>query len=445
MLARSTSRPVVIRVLAGPASGQGKTTVAAALARRHRNDGLVVRTFKVGPDFLDPTVLERASGAPCHSLDRFMVGDVECLRLLAEAAEEADVILVEGVMGLFDGRDSTAELARRLGLPVTLVIDASAMAGTFGAIVHGLATFEPALRVDGVVANRVASEGHARMLRESVRDPSLAFSSLPARPELAWPERHLGLHLPHDVDDADRLLEAWAEAIADQPVARLPAPVRIAPSARRVLPRRLEGVRIGLARDEAFAFVYPANVDLLRALGAELVVFSPLADATLPDVDAVYLTGGYPELHARRLSENEGMLRALRRHVESGKPLVAECGGLMVLGDALVTSDGLCHPMAGLLPGVVRMETRPLAIGTYVADLPEGRLRGHAFHYSRFVTDRPAAAWAEPRELGAPEAIHRKGRLLASYVHWYFPSNPEASARFFHPALASSSDAVVRA
>lgn len=418
-------------LIAAPASGQGKTTVTAALARQARARGEKVRVFKTGPDFLDPMIHAQASGAPCYQLDLFMGGLEHCRALLAEAAQDADLILVEGVMGLFDGNPSSADLARAFGLPVVAVIDGSAMAQTFGALAHGLASFQPGLEFAGVIANRVASERHAAMLFESLpaHIPSLGW--LPREAAITLPERHLGLLPAAELADLDAKLDKAAAALRFdasmlldwEGVTDTPLPAPHAP---------LKGRHIAIARDEAFCFAYPANLDTLRALGAAINFFSPLHDTTLPACDAVWLPGGYPELHAARIAANESMQLALLAHATSGKPLLAECGGMMSLFETIVTADGAMHGGFGLLEGAALMQRKLAALGLQEVTLPEGSLRGHSFHYSRAETPlAPIAQGTNPNGGATAEAVYRSGSITASYIHFYFPSNPAAVAALF--------------
>ncbi|KIZ33068.1 cobyrinate a,c-diamide synthase, partial [Stutzerimonas stutzeri] len=316
-----TSRNCPALLIAAPASGQGKTTVTAALARLHARQGKRVRVFKCGPDFLDPMILARASGKPVYQLDLWMVGEEESRRLLWEAAGEADLILIEGVMGLFDGSPSAADLARRFGVPVLAVIDGSAMAQTFGAMAHGLSSFQPDLPFDGVLANRVGSARHGEILRDSLPESIRWYGALPRSAEVELPSRHLGLVQAEELADLDARLDAAADALAVSADTELPAPVTFAAPASTPLEPLLAGVRIGVARDAAFAFLYQANLDLLQALGAELLFFSPVRFARLPAVDSLYLPGGYPELHLRALGRNRPMAEAIRAHHAAGKPI----------------------------------------------------------------------------------------------------------------------------
>jgi len=419
--------------VSAPASGQGKTTVTAGLARLFRNRGLNVRVFKTGPDFLDPMILARASGAAVYQLDLWMGGEAHCRELLHRAAAETDVILIEGVMGLFDGTPSSADLAQIFGVPVMAVIDASAMAETFGAIAQGLAGFRPGVAVAGVFANRIGSPGHAAMLAESVTGRMRFFGALMRDEALNLPSRHLGLVQAGELADLDARLDRLAAAL-EQAGVGTPDSVAFAPVERQAIPRHLAGRAIAVARDAAFSFLYEANLDLLRAAGADICFFSPLAGAALPEADAVYLPGGYPELHLERLSANQPLSQALRAHVDAGKPLVAECGGLLYLLERLTDAEGRSAPMSAILPGSATVMAKLANLGLHSADLPEGVLRGHTFHHSRAeIGLAPLAHTSAARHHGTPEAIYRLGRLTASYMHFYFPSNPEAAMRLFLP------------
>jgi len=420
--------------VSAPASGQGKTTVTAALARLHRRLGRRVRVFKTGPDFLDPMLLSAAAGAPCYQLDLFMGGEPHCRRLLHQAAAEADLILIEGVMGLFDGSPSSADLAQLLGVPVLAVVDGSAMAQTFAAIAYGLARYRPGLPFAGVVANGVAGDYHRRLLAEGLAPATPLLGHLPRTNELTLPERHLGLIRAGELADLESRLERAADALAASALADLPPAVAFDAGAAAPSARRLPGVRIAVARDAAFCFVYQANLDLLRALGAELVFFSPLAGDSLPPADSLYLPGGYPELHLDELARNGALHEAIRAHHAAGKPILAECGGMLFLLDALSDAHGRQARMVGLMPGEARLGQRLAAIGLQQLRLPEGELRGHSFHYSTMETPlAPLAVGRCPNGGPTAEPVYRLGRLTASYMHLYFPSNPDAAADLLRP------------
>ena len=429
-------------LIAAPASGQGKTTVASALARLHTRQGRRVRVFKCGPDFLDPHWLTLASGAPVHQLDLWMTGEADCAQRLHDAALDADLIIVEGVMGLFDGEPSAADLAQHFGLHVVAVIDASAMAGTFGALAWGLQTYRDGLRFAGVLANRVASPGHATMLEGGLRDPAQWLGGLVRSESFGLPERHLGLVMAGELPDAMARLDAAADALQQTPLGQMTLDglqrwsVAFEPAA--VAPVRddlLQGVTIAVARDAAFCFIYAANIDCLQALGAQVVFFSPLVDAALPPCDALWLPGGYPELHGPALAANTAMRASITAHVHMGKPVWAECGGMMALFDALVTRDGQTFPMWGVLPGTTTLQKRLAALGPQQLATAGGVLRGHAFHYSTCATDlhvRAHTKAAPGRTLrGEGEALYQQGAVQASYFHAWFASNPAAAARLF--------------
>ena len=421
-------------LLSAPASGQGKTTVTAGLARYHRNQGRKVRVFKTGPDFLDPMILERASGQPVYQLDLWMVGEHDSQALLYQAAQEADLILIEGVMGLFDGTPSSADLAALFGVPVLALINAHAMAQTFGAVAYGLAHYRPGLPFAGVLANRVAGPGHADLLAESLPPDLRYFGWLPRDGEIALPDRHLGLVQAAEIIDLETRLESIAARVARTELAKLPPPVSFPGTTLEPPAQLLKGVRIGIARDTAFAFLYPANLDTLRALGAELAFFSPLADTELPMVDSIYLPGGYPELHLDALANNASMRESLRRHHQAGKPLYAECGGLLYTVESLADKEGHRAPMLGLLPGHAALQSKLAGLGMQAVELPEGELRGHTFHHSRLETPlEPLAHGRRQRDGRSGEAVYRAGRLTASYLHLYFAGNPAATARLFLP------------
>ncbi|OWW22404.1 cobyrinate a,c-diamide synthase [Noviherbaspirillum denitrificans] len=429
MTSRYTARAVMMAAIS---SGQGKTSVTAALARKLTQQGLRVRVFKTGPDFLDPLILQRASGAPVENLDLWMVGLDRCRALLAQAATEADVILVEGVMGLYDGTPSSADLARAFGIPVMVVLDAGAMAQTAGALVLGLQQYGP-VDVAGVIANRVGTLRHAQMIRDAMRGIPLLGTL--ARQAESLPERHLGLVLPEEVAAFDAILDRLAQELTlDDAAWQAMQPVDFIDAGEPARPARsLQGKTIAVARDGAFAFLYPGNLACLRELGAALKFFSPLADEALPEgIDAVYLPGGYPELHGQALSGAARWQQSIRAAHQAHVPVVAECGGMMALAESITCTDGATWAMAGILPGRVVMQTRLAAIGQQALHTPQGELRGHAFHYSRLESGvAPAARTVKQVSGEAGEPVYRVGSLTASYFHAYFPSNPAAVADLF--------------
>lgn len=411
-------------LLGAPASGQGKTLVTAALIRAWRNQGLQVRAFKCGPDFLDPMVLQAASGHPVENLDLAMCGEADGHARLHEAAQEADVIVVEGVMGLYDGTPSSADIARTFNLPVALTMDASGMAQTFGKLTAGLLGDLPCA---GVIANKIGSSGHSDLLRNSLPDGLPWLGALLKNDSFALPERHLGLFRADEITDLEQRIEAAARALTEAGELPLPPAVAFPAAARPGIPPLLKGKTIAVARDKAFCFIYPANLECLQDLGAQVVYFSPLHDYSLPQADALWLPGGYPELHLDAIAANCGMRAALQSAWKSGMPILAECGGMMALTERINDTAGF-----GLLPGTTQMQPRLQGLGVQVAEFGGRSLNAHTFHYSSFVTSIQPLTHAAT-SYGHGEAVYRHGRLTASYLHFYFPSNPVAAAQLFLP------------
>ncbi len=424
-------------LIAAPASGQGKTTITAALARLHSRQGKRVQVFKCGPDFLDPMILQRASGRSVYQIDLWMIGEQESRRMLNAAAAECDLILIEGVMGLFDGTPSAADLARCFGVPVLAVIDGSGMAQTFGAMAHGLASYQAGLPFAGVLANKVGSARHGEILRDCLPDGCAWFGALPRSEAIGLPSRHLGLVQADELADLDARLDAAADALLASADTQLPAPIHFSAPESALFGSSstpLAGVRVGVARDAAFAFIYQANLDLLTQMGAELIFFSPLSDTQLPEIDSLYLPGGYPELHLAKLGGNQAMQAAIRAHHDAGKPIHAECGGMLYLCESLTDAEGQSAALVGLLPGRATMQKRLTALALQEVALPEGSLRGHTFHHSSLDCElEPLVRGECPNYKRTAEAVWRIGRLTASYIHLYLPGNPQAAAALFRP------------
>ncbi|VAW86415.1 Cobyrinic acid a,c-diamide synthetase [hydrothermal vent metagenome] len=428
----SSHCPAVL--ISAPASGQGKTTVTAALARYFSRQGKTVKVFKTGPDFIDPMILQHASNQSVHQLDLWMVGEDECRQRLVEAGKTADLILIEGVMGLFDGKPSSADLAELFGIPVLVVIDSKGMAQTFGAVAQGLMNYRPGLTFAGVLANRVASNNHAEMLAESLPPDSGQFAYMRKNDNLELPGRHLGLLQANEIDDLDTRLDAATAALHIPDLEQLAVDIHFSAPVKTEFPRLLQGVNIGIARDEAFSFIYAANLECLTEMGARLHFFSPLHEAELPVVDSLWLPGGYPELHAEQLAKNQTMKDSINTHHQAGKPILAECGGMLYLNQTLQTLNEQRHNMVGLLPGQAIMQQRLGGLGMQSVALPEGELRGHTFHYSRLETECEATAQGIKQRNGqAGEAVYQQQRLTASYLHFYFLSNARATAQLFTP------------
>jgi cobyrinic acid a,c-diamide synthase len=448
-------------LLAAPMSGSGKTTVMAGLVAAFAARGLRVAPFKVGPDYIDPSYHTLAAGRTCHNLDAWMLPPDLIPALLARRAHNADLALIEGVMGLFDGYSgsddtgSSAHIARLTGTPVLLVLDVRAQARTAAALVQGLRDFDPQLRVAGVILNRVGSAKHAQMVTAAIEEHvGLPVVGALGRDDiLHLPERHLGLvptaepgrwqawleqarTLVTEQIDLERLLELARTA---PPISADPSPLAADPSPLDAEPLPV----IAVAQDAAFSFLYEDNLDLLREAGAELVPFSPLADTALPPgTQALFLCGGFPELYAAELAGNAAIREQIRQAAAAGMPIYAECGGLMYLTETLLDGEGRSYPMVGVLPGRSRMTPR-LTLGYRSIQAhsenwllqPGETLRGHEFHYStweREESDIPPAYTILPdqwRSESRPDGA-LLGNVLASYVHLHFLAHPALAARF---------------
>ena len=426
-------------VIAAPASGAGKTTITLGLVRALRDAGVRVTAAKAGPDYIDPAFLAAAAGRPAPNLDVWAMRQAT-LEAIIDGLGEADLVVAEGVMGLFDGigaagLGSTAELAQSLGWPVVLVLDARGAATSVAAMLRGFVSHRPSLTIAGAIVNRVGSASHAALVAEACRAacPHVKFlGAVPRDPALVVPERHLGLVQAAEHASLDAFIaRAAAQIAAHIDLAALQA------LAERALPQVPEadtaplaplGQRIAIATDVAFAFRYPHLLDAWRAAGAELVPFSPLADqAPDPQADAVYLPGGYPELHAGRLAANHRFLEGLRAGATRGAAIFGECGGYMVLGRTLIDGAGAAHAMAGLLPLVTSFADRALHLGyrqitlarTGALGAAGAAFRGHEFHYARVVEEAGDPLFAVTDALGARAATAGlvSGSVAGSFLH----------------------------
>ena len=449
-------------IIAGTSSGVGKTTITAGLIAALRVRELSVQSFKVGPDFIDPTYHALATGRPCRNLDTWMVPPDRVLASFRRATRDINVTVVEGVMGLYDGfgyddeEGSTAAMAKLLTAPVVLVVDASKMARSAGAMALGYRQFDPELNLAGFIANRVGGDRHGRGVAAAMeRATGLpVFGWLPRDARLAIPERYLGLVPTRERGQWTDFIRAAGEFVANHldldrilTVACQAPPLAAVgrPEFVDLPPTHVNGERpvIAVARDEAFHFTYPENLERLEAAGAEIAFFSPMRDHQLPpNTTGLMFSGGFPELYATDLSRNAPLHGALRDALEERMPIYAECGGLMYLTEAIVDGQGCEHPMAGLLPGRSVMSGR-LTLGYRLGRAARDSwlfktgetIRGHEFHYSSWI-DRPA---------GLPAALELTGRdgditdrlegactrnLWASYVHLHFDGLPELASRF---------------
>lgn len=436
-------------LISAPASNSGKTTLTLGLLRALRERGLAVQPFKCGPDYIDPIHHASAAGRPGVNLDTFMASEAHVRQVYTHHAAGADVSVTEGVMGLFDGaekmRGSSAEIAALLDIPVILVINAQSMAYSAAPLIYGLKNFYPGIRVAGAIFNFVNTESHYRFLQDACADAGVeALGYLPGNADLKIPSRHLGLHISAETDyegiirrlgeiiprtvDLDRLLAITSVGytvdgsdVVEGPVAKLPC----GPSAP---------LRVAVARDEAFSFLYHQNIEALKALG-ELTWFSPIHDHTVPETDFLYLPGGYPELFAKQLSENGSMLMSIRRYCGNGGLAYAECGGMMYLGQSITTDNGDVFPMAGVLDCETTLQNSKMTLGYRSVQWNGLEVRGHEFHYSNFKSNRMVAEPAlvsNARGAAVDTGFFRKQNTFASYTHLYWADKPAFLQSLIH-------------
>lgn len=450
-------RATVPRIMiAGVTSGVGKTTIASGIIGALRARGLRVQPYKCGPDYIDPSHLSRAAGTPARNLDSWMLPHDALREIFALGVADADVAVIEGMMGLYDGRSgedetgSTAQIAKLLDASVILVMDVGAVARSAAATALGFQQFDPDCHLAGVILNNVGSDRH----REMVAGPLQAATGLPvlgAIPRsdaLKIEERHLGLvpegESPTEETTLRRLVEtvtAGCDIEGLLEIARSAPPLEVPRTGLfPVEPTTRTRVRIAVAQDRAFSFYYQENFELLQAWGAELVFFSPLKDAKLPrDVQGLYIGGGFPELYAAELAANREMLQEIAKAARADMPVFGECGGLMYLAEGITDFEGIRHAMVGLVPGICTMQRRRVGLG-YLSIrarddtplLPKGEsVRAHEFHWSRLEGEIPAAqaAFDVLEQPGRLEGF-AQGNLLASYAHIHFGAHPDLAPRF---------------
>ena len=441
--------------LTAPASGQGKTTLTAALARLLRRQGKVVRVFKTGPDYLDPQILQQASGQAVEQLDMWMAGEAYCQNKLYEAAKLADLILIEGVMGMFDGTPSSADLAARFKLPMVIVMDVKGMAQTAAVVVAGLANYRQDVQVIGMIANHCSTERHRELIEAALPENIPLLFSFKRDEQLALPERHLGLVTAEDHELTPQrmnILADWVENAIDLD-ALLNILPEIAPVRFAKLPHTTSKVRIAVARDKAFCFYYPENLEMLEESGAEIVRFSPLNDAGLPEnIDGIYMGGGYPELHATAISGNVRLKNQILEKCREGMPIYGECGGFMVLCKTLVDKDGREYPMAGCFDFTCRMTSSLRALGYREMTLirktilgeADVRARGHEFHYSQLDPHEQKTVYQTQDRSGSPRNVKgfQVNRCLGSYLHLHFKSQPSVPRAFIQACLKYRSERI---
>lgn len=432
-------------VIAGTHSGVGKTTVMLALAGALQEQGLKVSSFKCGPDYLDPTYHKRITGQACHNLDGWLMGRDAVLDTVLAGAEGSDVALIEGVMGLFDSSGprsedgSAAQIAKWLHAPVVLVVDASGMARSVRALVEGFRRFDPGVEVAGVILNRLGSEGHLKLLTEALGDIQV-FGGFLKAPEHSFPDRHLGLVTARSSDVSASSFSFWPQEGRKRldlaSLVRVAEGVPALDGAGSSMNRRGLSCAIGIAMDEAFSFYYEDNLRRLEQLGVTLVPFSPLHDERIPEVDGLYIGGGYPEVYAGDLAGNESMKESIRSFAAQAGPIYAECGGLMYLTNHLIMGEDT-FAMVGLIPGRCKMADRLQALGYVEVETQEPtllgraglRFRGHQFRYSELF-DVPEAYTGryrlhKRRNRQTLVEGYGRGSVLGSYVHAHWASNPE--------------------
>lgn len=437
-------------IIAATQSGSGKTTIVAGLLAALRERGLKVQSYKVGPDYIDPGYHELASGRPAHNLDTWLTPARLIPSLFAEESAGADLAVVEGVMGLFDGGrngvSSTAQIAKILRAPVLLVIDAKSMGASAAAIAKGFREYDKEVQVAGVILNRLGSTTHEAMIREAMAGIDMpVYGALRRNEGLKMPERHLGL-LPVQENEERQVIHKMGLAVGSQLAMdeilalAASAPPLMAAARHEAQPVMPPKCRIGVARDEAFSFYYPTSLSVLQRLGAELVPFSPLHDKALPEVDGLLIGGGFPEMFAAQLAANEGLREAVKAQAAAGMPVYAECGGYMYLMDSLRDFQGKIHAMAGVFPGRAVMSSRLQMVGYVTAVMQQdtilGRIgdqiQGHEFHFSleEGEPDNRPFRFTKLRNGVQYEAGQAVKNVLGSYLHLHFAGCPAAAEAF---------------
>lgn len=442
-------------IIAGTHSGVGKTTIVTGLLAALKQQGLTVQSYKVGPDYIDPGYHQLASGKVAHNLDTWLLPTEKIVPIFTKTAVGNDIVIVEGVMGLYDGGregvSSTAAIAKLLKAPVVLVIDAKSMGESAAAIALGFKMYDPEVNVVGVIINRLGSKNHEKMVTEALERIDIPVLGCLYRNEvLTMPERHLGL-TPVTEYRGDTMLVALCEQITKQ--VDLEGMIALAQAAPTLvteeecsssLDKTVAHVRIGVAQDEAFSFYYPESLEVLTMLGAEIVPFSPLHDEKLPDVDGLLFGGGFPEMFASELTENLDMRQAIQHACAHGMPVYAECGGFMYLTDKMIDFDGLEYDMVGIIPASCSMQSKLQTVGYVEATALTDNvlctagecLRGHEFHFSVMNRDESVEnfPWAFEFKKARTGAIYPggygAGNVLASYLHMHFAGNERGAERF---------------
>ncbi|WP_444685790.1 cobyrinate a,c-diamide synthase [Alkalicoccus luteus] len=437
-------------VIAGTNSGAGKTTVTLGLMAALRRQGMNVQGFKCGPDYIDPSYHTALTGRPSRNLDSWMLERSQLLEVMQRGMEGADIGIIEGVMGFYDGKDpesnagSTADISMLTDSPVLLVVNCAAMARSAAAVVKGFQLLDPNVPIKGVIANNVGSEGHAELIETAVQQecgiPVVGW--LKQNPDVTLPERHLGLIPALERGELDGFFEQLADAVTasfdlEQIKELAEAPPLLVPSPSLFREPEKASVVTAVAKDEAFSFYYPENLELLEQAGSRIAFFSPLKGEPLPaDADGLYIGGGFPEEFTEQLAEEGTSAASISRAVENGMPVLAECGGFMYLTESITKPDGSVHPMLGLIPGKVTFTKRLAALG-YRESTPDSSnalltspAKGHEFRYSTYEPGHESPAWHLDGRFGSGPDGFASETITAGFVHLHFGSNPELAANW---------------
>ncbi len=443
-------------VIAGVKSGVGKTTIALGLMAALNKKGYRVQPFKVGPDYIDPGFHTLVTGNISYNLDNYFLGDKGVKEIFNYNTTESDIAIIEGVMGLFDGKgkkgaSSTAEIAKILKAPVILIIDSKKMAQSGAALAYGYKNYDSKLNVKGVILNNIASERHYKLIKNAVENEPVnlpVIGYIPRQKRLKLPERHLGLVPTHESKELNIFIENLVNIIEkhinlDKLIKLASGYSKLESDIKKLYSQRKEyDVKIAIAYDKAFNFYYQYNLDLLEMLGAELIYFSPVQDNSLPDVDGIYLGGGFPEIFLEQLSSNNDIKQKLKEKISSGMPVYAECGGLMYLSKEIKDVQGNIYPMVNIIPAQTEMKDSLREMGyvevetvnsNILMDIGE-KARGHVFHYSRLNKLPAGVKHCYQLADNKFEGYSLQNNVLLSYVHLHFASNPVIAHNFLHQA-----------
>ncbi|OMH33290.1 cobyrinate a,c-diamide synthase [Motiliproteus sp. MSK22-1] len=436
---RKVQCPAIL--IAAPGFNQGRTTITATLARYHRNQGRRVRVLKAGPDFLDPLLYQCASGHPVDTLDLWLVGEAKSKHLLHRAASESDLLIIDSSAGLYDTNALSSQLAVTLGVPIMVVVDGSCKNQNSQDFIDDLVTLSTDQSIAGVLINRVSSDYQPELLANRLQQGISYFGHLPEAEALKLPVKDHRLLVDMELEKLDLQLDQAAKILETAGLTALPEPVTFYDAPQPQMPALLEGIRVGVAKDEAFGFIYHGNLELLSAMGAEIQFFSPIHDTHVPNVDSLWFPGGFPELYLDQLSSNSTMKASIREFHSSGRSILAECGGMLYMMGSLTGASGLKSRMVGLLSGNGKMLDHLSGFGMQSVKVDDQVIRGYVFHHSRMESAMEPVTVSDRRHgLRPGETLYRLNGLYASYVHFYFPSHPLLTARFFGSPIFANPD-----